>query len=201
MILAIDQGTTGTTVLLLDRRGRLVSRGYEELPQHFPKPGWVEHDPQDILAVTLRVIARALSAGRVRAGALSAIGITNQRETTIMWDRRTGRPVANAVVWQCRRSAPLCEQLRRRGAEPVFACRGYFAHDVKPLFDPVDYIIFDGINAPSAVTRIVLFDGPALGHARERTQRSIQRALEAGNYEWKTVPMGKDGRIQPERGR
>lgn len=88
-----------------------------------------------------------------------------------------------------------------REAEPVFACRGYFAHDVKPLFDPVDYIIFDGMNAAPAVTRIVLFDGPALGHARERIQRSIQRALEGGNYEWKTVRMGKDGRIQPERRR
>ncbi len=88
-----------------------------------------------------------------------------------------------------------------REAEPVFACRGYFAHDVKPLFDPVDYIIFDGMNASPAVTRIVLFDGPALSDARERVQRSIQRAFEAGNYEWKTVRMGKDGRIQPERGR
>lgn len=88
-----------------------------------------------------------------------------------------------------------------REAEPVFACRGYFAHDVKPLFDPVDYIIFDGMNAPSAAKRVVLFDGPALDHGRERVQRSIQRALEVGNYEWKTVRMGKDGRIQPERGR
>lgn len=88
-----------------------------------------------------------------------------------------------------------------REAEPVVACRGYFAHDVKPLFDPVDYIIFDGMNASPAVTRIVLFDGPALGHARERVQRSIQRTLEAGNYEWKTVRMGKDGRIQRECGR
>jgi predicted Holliday junction resolvase-like endonuclease len=88
-----------------------------------------------------------------------------------------------------------------REAEPVFACRGYFAHDVKPLFDPVDYIIFDGMNASSGVIRIVLFDGPALGHARERVQRSIQRALEAGNCEWRTVRMGKDGRIQPEGGR
>ena len=88
-----------------------------------------------------------------------------------------------------------------REAEPVFGCRGYFAHDVTPLFDPVDYIIFDGMNASSAVTRLVLFDGPPLGHARKRVQRSIQRALEAGNYEWKTVRMGKDGRIQPEGGR
>jgi predicted Holliday junction resolvase-like endonuclease len=88
-----------------------------------------------------------------------------------------------------------------REAEPVFACRGYSAHDVKPLFDPVDYVIFDGMNEAPAVRRIVLSDGPALGHARERVQRSIQHALKAGNYEWKTVRMGKDGRVQPERGR
>ena len=88
-----------------------------------------------------------------------------------------------------------------REAEPVFACRGYFAHDVKPLFDPVDYIIFDGMNAAPAVRRVVLFDGPALDHTRERAQRSIQRALEAGNLEWRTVRMGKDGRIQAERAR
>jgi predicted Holliday junction resolvase-like endonuclease len=88
-----------------------------------------------------------------------------------------------------------------REAEPVFACRGYFAHDAKPLFDPVDYVIFDGMNAAPGVRRIVLFDGPALGHARERVQRSIQRALEAGNYEWRTVRMGKDGRIRAEGGR
>jgi predicted Holliday junction resolvase-like endonuclease len=87
-----------------------------------------------------------------------------------------------------------------REAEPVFACRGYFAHDVKPLFDPVDYIVFDGMNGSPGVKRVVLFDGPGARHVRERAQRSIQRALEAGNYEWKTVRMAKDGRIQPERG-
>jgi len=119
MILAIDQGTTGTRVLVFNRQGRVIGRGYAELPQHFPKPGWVEHDPQEILAVTLRVIARALHEARVRATKLSAIGITNQRETTIVWDRRTGKSVANAIVWQCRRTAPMCEQLKRRGLEPT----------------------------------------------------------------------------------
>ena len=120
MILAIDQGTTGTSCLLFDRRGRVVARNYEELPQHFPKPGWVEHDPEEIVAITLRVIRRALAQGRMSPTKLSAIGITNQRETTIIWDRRTGRSVARAIVWQCRRSAPLCEQLKRRGLEPTF---------------------------------------------------------------------------------
>ncbi len=119
MILAIDQGTTGTTVLALNRRGRVVSRGYQELPQHFPKPGWVEHDPREILSTTLRVVKQALDHGRIHPQAITAIGITNQRETTILWDRRTGRPVARAIVWQCRRSAMLCEQLKRKGLEPA----------------------------------------------------------------------------------
>jgi predicted Holliday junction resolvase-like endonuclease len=82
-----------------------------------------------------------------------------------------------------------------REAEPIFACRGYFAQDVKPLFDPVDYVIFAGMNRSVSVTRIVLFDGPALSQVRERVQRSIRRTLDAGNYEWRTVRMGKDGRI------
>ena len=118
MILAIDQGTTGTTVLVLDRRARVVSSAYAELPQRYPRPGWVEHRPQDILAVTFRVIRDALRRGRIPARRLVAIGLTNQRETTILWDRRTGAAVANAIVWQCRRTADLCERLRRAGLEP-----------------------------------------------------------------------------------
>ena len=120
MILAIDQGTTGTTVLILDRKARVVSRAYAELPQHYPNAGWVEHDPDEILRLTFRVIARALVAGRIAPRRVEAIGITNQRGTTILWDRRTGRPIANAIVWQCRRTAELCERLRRQGAEPEF---------------------------------------------------------------------------------
>ncbi len=119
MILAIDQGTTGTSVLAFDRKGRVIAQGYEELPQYFPKPGWVEHDPEDMLAVTLRVIKRTLDRAHLRATQLLAIGITNQRETTVLWDRRTGRSVAKAIVWQCRRTAPMCERLKRRGLEPT----------------------------------------------------------------------------------
>jgi len=119
VILAIDSGTTGTTVLLVNRRGRIVARAYAELPQHYPQPGWVEHRPGDMLRVTALVIRRALAQGRVRPSEVAAIGITNQRETTVVWDRRTGRPVANAIVWQCRRTAPLCDRLKARGLEPV----------------------------------------------------------------------------------
>ncbi len=119
MILSIDQGTTGTTVLIVDRRARVISQAYAELPQHYPHPGWVEHDPAEILQVTRSVIARALSAGRISPRRLEAIGITNQRETTLLWDRRTGRAVSNAIVWQCRRTAPLCDRLRAQGQEPA----------------------------------------------------------------------------------
>ena len=120
MILAIDQGTTGTTVLVLDRQARVVARAYEEIPQHYPKPGWVEHDPEEILAVTRWVIKRALDAGRIRSSRIQAIGITNQRETTILWDRATGRPVANAIVWQCRRTSALCDRLKATGYSRAF---------------------------------------------------------------------------------
>ena len=120
MILAIDQGTTGTTVLLIDRRARVVSRAYAELPQYYPQPGWVEHRPTDILRVTQAVIRQALAHTHVSPTKLTAIGITNQRETTLVWDRRTGRAIANAIVWQCRRTAPLCEQLKAQGYERLF---------------------------------------------------------------------------------
>ncbi len=120
MILSIDQGTTGTTVLVVNRQGRVVSHAYAELPQRYPKPGWVEHRPQEILRVTLGVIRKALAQGRIPARRLSGIGITNQRETTILWDRRTGQPVHNAIVWQCRRTAPLCDRLKAAGYAPEF---------------------------------------------------------------------------------
>ena len=120
MILAIDSGTTGTTVLILNRRGRIAAQAYTELPQYYPHPGWVEHDPDQIWQVTRHTIRKALAVGRLRAADIQTIGITNQRETTILWERRTGTPVANAIVWQCRRTAAMCDQLKRRGLEPIF---------------------------------------------------------------------------------
>jgi glycerol kinase len=120
-ILAIDQGTTGTTALLLDERARVRGRGYAELPQHFPKPGWVEHDGEEIWAATMRAIHAALRGaganGRGRRPTVDAIGITNQRETTLLWDRRSGRPLARAIVWQDRRTSSRCAALQRAGAE------------------------------------------------------------------------------------
>ena len=118
-VVAIDQGTTGTTVLVLDRRGRLAGRAYREFTQHFPKPGWVEHDAEEIWRVTLAVLRRACRLARARGRDIAAIGITNQRETTLLWDRRTGRPVHRAIVWQDRRTADQCEALRAAGAEEL----------------------------------------------------------------------------------
>ncbi len=118
-ILAIDQGTTGTTVLLLDTEARVLGRATVPVPQHFPRPGQVEHDGEEIWSTVVEAIAGAL-AGSNRSGAeVRAIGITNQRETTLLWDRATGSPVHRAIVWQDRRTAPECDALRAKGVEPL----------------------------------------------------------------------------------
>jgi glycerol kinase len=122
-VLAIDQGTTGTTALVLDDEARVVGRGYAELAQHYPRPGWVEHDPMDIWRTVVGVAAGALADAGVAAGEVAALGITNQRETVVLWDRRTGEPVAPAVVWQDRRTAGLCRDLRARGLEGLVRSR------------------------------------------------------------------------------
>ena len=122
-ILALDQGTTGSTALVVGEDGAVLGRGYRELPQHYPQPGWVEHDPGEIWTTQLEAARAALSAARLAPRDLAAIGITNQRETTLLWDRRTGEPVHRAIVWQCRRSAPLCERLRAEGLEPMVRAR------------------------------------------------------------------------------
>jgi glycerol kinase len=111
VILAIDQGTTGTTCLVVDDELRAVGRGYREIAQHFPVPGWVEHDPEEIWASVLLTAEEALADAGIGAGNLDAIGITNQRETTIVWERATGRPVHHAIVWQDRRTAARCAEL------------------------------------------------------------------------------------------
>ena len=122
-ILALDPGTTGSTALVVGEDGAVLGRGYRELPQHYPQPGWVEHDPGEIWTTQLEAARAALSAARLAPRDLAAIGITNQRETTLLWDRRTGEPVHRAIVWQCRRSAPLCERLRAEGLEPMVRAR------------------------------------------------------------------------------
>ena len=119
MILAIDQGTTGTTCLVFDGQARLAGRAYREFSQHFPKPGWVEHDPGEIWDVTHAVAGEALRDAGVQAGELLGVGITNQRETVCVWDPHSGEPLHHAIVWQDRRTAERCQELRERGLEPL----------------------------------------------------------------------------------
>lgn len=114
-ILAFDQGTTSSRALLFDHKGNIRSVAQKELQQFFPKPGWVEHDPNEIWSSQVSVAAEAMSKLGINGLSLQAIGITNQRETAIVWDRKTGQPVYNAIVWQDRRTAPFCDELKDRG--------------------------------------------------------------------------------------
>ena len=118
-ILAVDQGTTGTTVLVLDHDCVVKGRSYSEFGQSYPRPGWVEHDATEIWNVSHRVMEQALAGAGIEASALAAIGITNQRETTLLWDRASGEPVAPAIVWQDRRTASITEELREAGHEDL----------------------------------------------------------------------------------
>lgn len=119
MILAIDQGTTGSTALVFNEEGRIAGRGYAEFRQHFPKPGWVEHDAEEIWETTWGVAARALAGAGISGPDLDAIGITNQRETVVAWDPATGKPIHRALVWQDRRGSARCDELREQGLEPT----------------------------------------------------------------------------------
>jgi len=122
-VLAIDQGTTGCTALVMDHDGAVIGRAYAEITQHYPEPGWVEHDPEEIWRVSLEVVGEALEAAALPADGLAAVGITNQRETTVVWDRATGEPLHRAVVWQSRQTADICENLRANGLEPLIRDR------------------------------------------------------------------------------
>ncbi len=116
-VLAIDQGTTGTTAMIFNHDGEIVGQAYSEFTQHYPKPGWVEHDANEIWDVSMQVAEEALSNAGVSANDIATIGITNQRETVVMWDRETGEPVHNAIVWLDRRGAQICEELSEQGYE------------------------------------------------------------------------------------
>jgi len=121
-ILAIDQGTTGSRAILYDKKARQKTSAYTEFTQYFPKPGWVEHDPEEIWQSVLNSIQRVLT--KVPHAKIHAIGITNQRETTVVWDKTTSKPVCNAIVWQCRRTAARCDELKKeKGAAEFFKAR------------------------------------------------------------------------------
>ncbi len=187
MILAIDQGTTGTTCIVFDERAEPVGRAYREFTQHFPQPGWVEHDAREIWEVTHAVAGEALADAQVRPGELAAVGIANQRETVCVWDPATGEPLHRAIVWQDRRTAARCEELREAGHERLVRERTglvldpYFsatkiewlldhveglrerARDGRAVFGTIDaWLIFklcgEHVCDPSNASRTMLYD-------------------------------------------
>ena len=123
VILALDQGTTSSRAIVFGRDGRVRAAAQQEFPQIFPAPGHVEHDPEAIWSSQLGVARDAIARAGLAPHDIAAIGITNQRETTVIWDRRTGAPVSNAIVWQSRITAPICERLKKDGLEPLFRDR------------------------------------------------------------------------------
>ncbi len=144
-ILAIDQGTTSSRAMLFDRNGQIVGSAQREFTQHFPQPGWVEHDPREILTSVYTTITELLNREQIDARQIAAIGITNQRETTVVWDRATGQPIHNALVWQSRQSHAICERLKAEGHEPMIRERtgllvdAYFsATKIRWILDHVD---------------------------------------------------------------
>ncbi|MBB5514126.1 glycerol kinase [Rubricella aquisinus] len=122
-ILAIDQGTTSSRAILFDKDIQPIASAQEEFPQHYPDSGWVEHDPSDLWSTTAAVCRAAIEKAGIGADAISGIGITNQRETTVVWEKATGKPIHNAIVWQDRRTADFCRELREAGHEPMFTDR------------------------------------------------------------------------------
>ena len=122
-ILAIDQGTTSSRAIVFDGSMKIVGQGQQEFPQIYPASGWVEHDPEDIWNSVVATVRTALRKAKLKAADVTAIGITNQRETAVIWDRATGKAIHNAIVWQDRRTAPLCRKLKKKGLEPSFSRR------------------------------------------------------------------------------
>ena len=144
-VLAIDQGTTSTRAIIFDKGANIVASAQQEFPQIYPVPGWVEHSPEDILSSAVSVVNLALDRANLSAKDIAAIGVTNQRETTLVWDKTTGQPVYNAIVWQCRRTADYCANLKRDGfSEKIYNKTGlvpdaYFsATKIKWILDNVD---------------------------------------------------------------
>jgi glycerol kinase len=151
VILAIDQGTTGTTCLVFDAEGRIAGRAYSEFRQYFPRPGWVEHDANEIWAVTRRVAGEALADAGVEGSELAGIGITNQRETVVAWDPATGEPIHHALVWQDRRTAERCDELRAAGHEALVRERTGLTIDPYFSATKIEWLLRNAEGAERAV--------------------------------------------------
>jgi glycerol kinase len=151
VILAIDQGTTGTTCLVFDEAGRIAGRAYAEFEQHFPRPGWVEHDAEEIWEVTRRVALEAVADAGIEAAQLDGIGIANQRETVVAWDPATGEPLHRALVWQDRRTAARCEELREAGHERLVRERTGLVLDPYFSATKIEWLLRNGVDPERAV--------------------------------------------------
>ena len=153
-ILALDQGTTSSRAIIFDHNGSVVSVAQKEFKQIFPRPGWVEHDPNEIWSTQLGVAAEAISKAGLTTESIAAIGITNQRETTVVWERATGKPVYNAIVWQDRRTAAFCDELKAKGTDKLIKEKtglildAYFsATKVKWILDNVEAVSYTHLRA------------------------------------------------------
>ncbi len=195
-LLAIDQGTTGTTALVIGRDGQTLGRATTELPQHFPQPGWVSHDSREIWSTVERSVGSALAAAGVRGEDIAAIGITNQRETTLVWDRSTRRPIDLAIVWQCRRTADVCDALKadaglvaRVREKTGLVIDAYFsATKISWLLDHVDGARMRAENGDLAFGTIDSFLVSELTagrvHAIDVTNASRTLLMDLGRGEW-----------------
>jgi glycerol kinase len=187
MILAIDQGTTGTTCLVFDGDGGIAGRAYSEFEQHFPRPGWVEHDAAEIWEVTRGVAARAIAAAGIEGRELEAIGITNQRETVVAWDPETAEPLHRALVWQDRRTAGRCEELRAAGHEPLVRERTGLVLD--PYFSgtKIEWLLGNVEGAERAVFGTIdswLLFKLTGRHATDHTNASRTMLYDTRKLEW-----------------
>src|SRR5436190_331101 len=152
-LLALDQGTSSSRAIVFDAHGEIVALAQREFRQIYPQPGWVEHDPREIWSSQLATAREALASARLEAADIAGIGITNQRETTIVWNRATGEPIANAIVWQDRRTAPACEALKQRGLEPLFRERTGLVLDAYFSGTKLAWLLDDVAGARAAALR------------------------------------------------
>ena len=149
-IVSLDQGTTSSRCIIFNHSGHIISSSHQEFPQIFPKPGWVEHNPNEIWASQKAVMIEAIAKANIKSSQIAAIGITNQRETTIVWDKNTGEPVYNAIVWQCRRTADICEQLKADGLKNYIKSNTGLIVDAYFSGTKIKWILD---NVPSAKTK------------------------------------------------
>jgi glycerol kinase len=187
VILAIDQGTTGTTCLVFDEAGQVAGRAYSEFEQHFPRPGWVEHDAVEIWETTRSVAAQAIAAAGIEGADLDGIGISNQRETVVAWDPATGKPVHRALVWQDRRTAERCDALREEGREALIRERTGLVLD--PYFSgtKIEWLLQNAEGAGDAVFGTIdswLLYKLTGRHATDYTNASRTMLFDIGRLAW-----------------